>query len=334
MSPARTAAVVLAPALVLIAAYTLARDRGTAAPAAPASGAASARTPDFTAHWHDGRAEVDGYRYVVSRYGERREGQAVAIYVTEPFSTTRRVKAEGPGVDPRDVEQVLKLNLVRDFQTGIYDYNTMLSVFARTADLAPVKVSFASTEWCGNVYEELRVDRDAIRQEVRSYFDGESGDRRLARPAGGVLEDELFVALRGLRGQYLAPGAAREAPFLASAFFRRLAHRPAEWSRVRIVRLAAPERVTVPAGAFDAMVYVVTPADGREGRFWVESAYPHRIVKWEWRATGAAGARLGGLDGGALTGTERIEYWRLNATGGERHLRDLGLAPLPSPPAR
>ena len=37
-----------------------------------------------------------------------------------------------PGKHPAtDVYPVLKLNVVRDFQTGIYNYNTLTSVFAR-----------------------------------------------------------------------------------------------------------------------------------------------------------------------------------------------------------
>ena len=47
---------------------------------------------------------------------------------------------------------MLKLNSVRDFQTGIYHYNVMTSVFARVAAGWPIaKVSFSSQEWCGHV---------------------------------------------------------------------------------------------------------------------------------------------------------------------------------------
>ena len=29
---------------------------------------------DFSAHWHDGQAELDGYKWSVTRYGETRQG--------------------------------------------------------------------------------------------------------------------------------------------------------------------------------------------------------------------------------------------------------------------
>src|SRR6185295_3327862 len=39
----------------------------------------------FESHWQDGKAELDGYRYTVTRYGHARAGTAVMVYVTEPF---------------------------------------------------------------------------------------------------------------------------------------------------------------------------------------------------------------------------------------------------------
>ena len=46
-------------------------------------GAVMAETPDFYAHWGDGKAEVSSYRIVQSRYGERREAYGVLVFVTE-----------------------------------------------------------------------------------------------------------------------------------------------------------------------------------------------------------------------------------------------------------
>src|SRR5438093_1109540 len=135
---------------------------------------APAPDPPFGSYWHDGKAELDGYRYTVTRYGQLRRGQCTAIYVTEPFSRSKRVKVDDAARNPNDTFDVLKLNLVRDFQTGIYDYNTMTSLFVRSDDLEPVKASFASMEWCGHVYEELRVDPGLVSQRLSSYFENES----------------------------------------------------------------------------------------------------------------------------------------------------------------
>jgi hypothetical protein len=304
-------------ALLLVSALTL----GSGGPA-----------PTFESYWEDGRAELSGYRYHVMRYGEAREGQAVMITVTEPFSESKRVKVDDPSKNPADTFEAVKMNLVRDFQTGIYDYNTMTSVFVRSRDFSPVKVSFASSEWCGNVYEEIQVDPGAVRQTLRSYFEGESGERSLARPPSGVLEDQLFVLLRGLRGDFLRPGERRTVALLPSSVGRRLAHRPLAWVNAAIARSPKPERVTVAAGAFSADLYRVTTADARTGSFWVEHAYPHRIVRWSW-AGGAAQGRKGSeaTESAELAGSARLRYWELHGNGQETFLRQLGLLPLPTP---
>lgn len=286
----------------------------------------------FDEVWRDGRAELDGYRLTVDRYGHPRVGRGVAVYVTEPFSKSKHVKLDDPAkADPADVLDVLKLNLVRSFQTGIYDYHTMVSLFVRAADFTPVKVSFTSAEWCGQVYEQLDFAESRLEARYASYFEGESADHTVKVPEGLVTEDDLFVVLRGLRGAYLAPGAKRTVPFLASPFVRRLAHRSLAVGEATIARSEAPENLTVPAGTFASDVFVVATDDGREGRFWVESAAPHRVLRWAWkRAVAVDGGRagLGGTDAGELTGSAREPYWKQHDPGDEELLEKLGLTPV------
>jgi len=293
--------------------------------AAGRAGAAGA--PTFESHWQDGKAELAGYRYHVTRYGEPRTGRAVMITVTEPFRASKRVKANDPNENPSDTFEALKLNLVRDFQTGIYDYNTMVSAFCRSRDFSPVKVSFTAAEWCGHVYEEIAFEPHRVTDLVRSYFEDESASRSLEWKKGGVAEDLLFVKLRGLRGDFLKPGETRAFPFLPSPFTARLTHRPVAWTTATATRAPRPERIQVPAGAFEADVVTVRVADGREGRFWIEHAAPHRVLKWAWTPPPKATSRMGsdGADGGELTGSKRLPYWQLHGNGDERHLREIGL---------
>lgn len=277
--------------------------------------AAPATEPPFESYWRDGNAELDGYRLSVSRYGQPRAGTAVLIYVTEPFSRSRRVKLDHPDRQPDDAVEVLKLNAVRHFQTGIYDYHTMVSAFFRAQDFAPLKITFSSAEWCGHVFEELLFTPRRVTLQYLSYFEGEAGHRQLGHPPTGLTEDALWVVLRGLRTEFLRPGQQRTVPFLPGAYHRRLAHQPAAWTEATITRSATTDDLQVPAGRFAAARYELRLADGRTGRFWVEAAYPHRILRWELAPDLTA----------ELTGTIRLPYWQHNQNGEERWLKELGL---------
>ena len=284
-----------------------------------AQGHAGASPEDaFAATWYDGRAELCGYRWRGERYGEERRGEAVAILVTEPYDARRHVKREDPA-DPCAVT-ALKLNLMRDFQTGIYDYDTTTSCFLRADDLALLELSFASMEWCGLVHESLEAGRRRLRLATHSYFEGESGERTLELPADGLVGEQLLVWLRGLHGPPLAPGETRHLSFLAGSFERRLRHAPAAWGTATLAREPETTTVEVPAGTFRALAYRIDVPDGRRGTFAIEEAAPHRLLAWTWtRGTSIT-------DAAELTGSARLPYWELQAGGDEALRAELGLS--------
>jgi hypothetical protein len=282
--------------------------------------AAPAGAQDFWKHWGDGRAELDGYRLTQPRYGSPRNGTAIYVFVTENFSDSLRVKAD-PGKHPAgDVYPVMKLNAIRHFQTGIYDYKVMTSTFLRVAPGWPVaKLSFSSQEWCGQVWHQLLPRDGRVKGVFHSYFDGEAdGTEDLALPQGAVFEDELPVLLRGWNGEYLKPGESRTVPFLPSLMQVRLNHRPLAWTTATITRSSRPSELTVPAGRFAVYVYEVQVANGRTLGFAIEAKPPFRLV----RQTGPHDEKL------VLRGSTRLAYWKLNGPGGERYLKQLGL-PIP-----
>src|SRR5260221_5501385 len=179
---------------------------------------------DFWAHWGDGKAELAGYRLNQPRYGATRTGSAVLIFVTEDFSDALRVKAD-PGKHPAsDVYPVMKLNVVRHFQTGIYDYNVLTSIFARLAHGWPLaKISFSRQEGCAHVYHQILPRVGRVEGLFHSYFDGEAdGKDDLPLPEGGVFEEALPILLRGWNGEYLKARETRPVPFLPSLFHSRL----------------------------------------------------------------------------------------------------------------
>ncbi len=278
----------------------------------------------FWDQWGDGQAELSGYALTTPRYGELRTGSAVTIFVTETFSKRDRVKAD-PGKHPKDDElPVLKLNYVKSFQTGVYDYDLMTSTFLALAPAfgrdpgSPVKVSFSAQEWCGHVYHQLLFDDGGkARETSHSYFDGEADQARTTdAPNDGLVEDAALAWARGLAAPTLQPGGATTVPFLISATRARLLHRPLAWSKAELSRSATTRQATVPAGTFEVDEWRIE-AGPLTLSYLVEKAAPHRVVQW----TGSDGERA------ELLGSTRSKYWEQHGEGFERELAKLRLKP-------
>jgi hypothetical protein len=151
---------------------------------------------------------------------------------------------------------------------------------------------------------------------LHSYFDGEAdATLDLEAPEGGVFEDALPVVLRGWNGEYMKAGESRRVPFLQSLLHSRLRHQPLAWTTAQIARSGETSSVTVPAGEFEVTTWTVDVDGGRRLTYFIEAAPPYRVV----RQTGPDGEEL------SLKGSTRLSYWKLNAPGGEKHLKELGL---------
>ena len=268
------------------------------------------RADDFWQTWGDGNAEVDTYTLAQPRYGAVNPGDAVLIFVTEDFSWSERVKAD-PGAHPDgDIRKVLKLNAVRNFDTGIYTYHVMTSAFLRVdggdgmAALDPIKVTFSAQEWCGMVYDELVMGPGTVRRTGHTYFDGDTApSATLKVPPGVVYGDALPILLRGLKGEWIAPGATRSFDYHPSSMDTRFAHAEARIGRVTVTHAGGTSSRTVPAGTFPVHTWTVAVDGGDTVTYFVEAAAPHRIVAWE----SAAGEKA------ELKASERMPYWSMHA---------------------
>jgi hypothetical protein len=282
--------------------------------------------PSFWSIWSDGQSEISAYELRIRRYGEWRDGVAVTIFVHETFSEEARVKADPGKHTKQDEYPVLKLNLIVDFQTGIYDYNVMTSSFVTLAPRHgrgagfPTKLSFSSQEWCGHVYHQAIFEKESIELVSHSYFDGEADGRKtLDYPGNGISEDALLFWARGLAAPALEPGQTVEVPLLRSLQEARLSHRPLEWRPATLSRAPGASSVEVPAGSFEVEVYTARIQGGATWEFFVEKAAPHRIVRW----TSTDGQEA------VLLGSRRSQYWRQNSEGFESELEKIGLKRRP-----
>jgi hypothetical protein len=290
----------------------------------PEAGSAPVFGEVFWDHWGDGKAELAGYELTYPRYGKPRAGTAVTIFVTETFDNPSRVKSERPG-GRADQFPVMKLNLVQDFATGVYDYNLMTSAFVALEAVngraagESTKIVFSSQEWCGQTYAQALFDDDAVRVDTHSYFEGEA-DRslQLDHPDDGLAEDSLLLWARGFAAPRLAPGESVEVPLFRSLEGARIRHEEPRWITARLSRSTATKLVSVPAGEF-----LTTTLAARAGSvtwtFDVETDPPHRLVRW------------GASDGleARLVAAARLEYWAMNGPGFEEALGHIGLAPRP-----
>ena len=146
---------------------------------------------DFKAYWYAGKAEISSYKLEQARYGEIREGQAVLIYVTEEFLPNIQVKAD---TYSSNNTPILKLNSTKNFNTGVYPYSIMQSVFYPVSNNQhAIKVSSSIQEWCGQIYTQLN-NKTEFEITSHSYFEGEADKNFKLNKT--ILENEIWTQLR------------------------------------------------------------------------------------------------------------------------------------------
>jgi hypothetical protein len=152
---------------------------------------------NFNAYWYAGKAEVNSYDYFIDRYDQPRKGYAVMVFVTEDFSKSKHVKLDDPAKAGDDRVPVLKINALQKFNTGIYDYSMMSSIFT-PVDLnknsRSLKMTTTVQDWCGHIFTQIDEKKDKYHISQYSYFEME-GDKA-SDTEGALLEDEILTRLR------------------------------------------------------------------------------------------------------------------------------------------
>lgn len=269
---------------------------------APAAAASSA----FYETWGDGRGEVSTYDLREERYHEVRAGHAVLVFVTEEMNARTHVKVESERTPEEDRVYVIKLNSLRKFTTGLYDYSTMTSTFCAVEPrenhgaFQPLRVTHSTQEWCGQFWQRLDLEPKGWNVSLRSYFESE-GDRETTLPDPNVeLEDALWVKIRELDGPFLAPGESVTLPLVPALWeLRKTHHAPA--AQPVVLRKRDPDTLTGPFGTKLAQVWTWEVGE-RQVTVWVEADGERRILKW-------ADSNGGRAD---LLHSERVPYWQLN----------------------
>lgn len=274
--------------------------------------------PDpFGEYWYQGEAEITSYDLEQARYGSMHDGEAVLIFVTEDFSRSKQVKLDNPGAAGDDRVGVLKLNATKKFNTGIYPYSMMTSVFTpihRMTYPHSLKVTTSSQEWCGHTFSQFNLRKNKFDIQFYSYFESE-GDQSLSID-DALLEDEIWTIIR-LEPDALPTGGVKIIP---GSMYQRLSHTDfkVEQAEATLEPVEGDESLMAYSLAYEGSNRALTIHFKKE--------FPHEIEGWEERYVSGWGANARELVTTA-TRKERIklDYWTRNQPDDEVLRQDLGL---------
>src|SRR5690554_4414738 len=248
----------------------------------------------FKDYWFDGQAEITSYQLMQERYGEIREGTAVSIFVTEDFLPEAQVKANSPS--EKNI-LVMKLNQMKNFNTGIYPYSIMSSSFSPISRTGhALKISNSVQEWCGQVYMQLN-NRKNFEIEAHSYFEGEA-DQKLSLTKTW-LEDELWNLIR-INPEELPTGDLTVIP---SFEYIRLRHKEIKEYKA-FANLKQGDSITV---------YTLNYIDlQRQLQLFFKSRFPYEIEKWEEVNVSKQNDTLRLRTTATKRNRMKIDYWNKN----------------------
>ncbi len=273
---------------------------------------------DFNDYWYAGDAEITSYKLEQARYGEIHSGEAVLVFVTEPFSRSKQVKLDDWRDAGEDNVSVMKLNMTKKFLTGIYPYSMMMSTFTPVSYdqyLDPFKVTTSSQEWCGHTWMQLNLDDENYRLRGFSYFESE-GDVDVTVP-NVLLEDELWTRLK------FGPGnlPTGEIEIFPSTFYLRLRHHESK------PQMAVASKLDVHTSEFsdDPHSIYILQYENRKLSIYYEQESPFTILGWEETYLSGFGNPERLTTKAKRINTIKSAYWGKNSNKDREIRKELGL---------
>jgi hypothetical protein len=222
----------------------------------------------FNEYWFSGTAEINSYNLKQARYGEIRNGEVVLVFVTEPFSANKQVKLDNPNKTPEDAVSVMKLNNVRKFNTGIYDYSILTSTFTpiNTKEHPhTLKTTTSIQEWCGITFTQLNLDNNNYHYKQFSYFESQGDLERNIKVS--LLEDELMSRIRINNGE-LPLGEIELIPSIVQSRFT--------YNDVKPVKAEISKNISKELIKYTLKI----PSQKRTVTIDVENQFPFKILAW------------------------------------------------------
>jgi hypothetical protein len=209
----------------------------------------------------------------------------------------------------------LKLNSIRKFNTGIYQYSMMNSIFTplNIADQPySLKETLSAQEWCGNWFIQLNLRGNKYLVRMNSYFETE-GDREFTLEKA-FLEDEIWTRIR-IEPSSLPLGNIRIIPGATVARFKH--------ERLDVEDAEA----TLSEYSDDLMSYKLQYKNtGRTLVIRFDKDFPYRIISWE-ETYGSGKSNIDRSLTTKATGkkTLLVDYWNKNKNIDLGIRKELGL---------
>jgi len=259
--------------------------------------------------YFSGQAEVATYSLEKARYEDVHPGEAVLVFVAEPFSIKNQVKADRPNAE--NSVKALKMNRIDRFSTGVYDYSQFTSVFTPYEKFDakfPMKITMGSQDWCGQSFYQIN-NRNGFEFSQKSYFESK-GDTVL-NIEYAVPEDNIMNLIR-ISKDLLPIGdfdVIPSASYLAS-------------SNTKVKSYLANGAIVLDD---DGFVYEYEiPELSRSVKIYVTTENQNRISKWEETyPTVFDGVSRTSVY--VLKGVKVMPYWRMNSSEDEGLRKEMNL---------
>ena len=222
----------------------------------------------FNSYWYSGKAEISSYALKQARYGEIRDGEVVLVFVTEPFSLSKQVKLDNAQKAGNDNVSVMKLNHVRKFHTGIYDYSIITSTFTPINSKKhpfTLKSTTSIQEWCGHTFTQLNLGDNTYNFKQFSYFEADGDQERTINAA--LLEEDLMTRIRINKGQLIEG----EINLIPSTIYSRFNYKKMDVEKATISKTTSENK----------LIYTIKYINiDRTISIDVEKEFPYKILGW------------------------------------------------------
>lgn len=252
----------------------------------------------------EGKAEIAQYKGKVKRYNQFRDAHLSLITVFEPFDYNKKVKSDHSNY------YVIKQNQVLSYQTGVYPYRQMNSLFWNPSNLFLVQSIMTSQEWCGQSFKHLFHKDNNFNLKFHTYWeDGVEGEFTYKIPDTiYFFYDELPFVLRFFTMDF-EKKEIQLFPLLMSSRINQTSwdidekiENPA-FKKAIIIKKNA--NIKYKNKMVEVIIYTIE-FDNKKDIFYFDKNHPYRIlIKWERN------------DGGffELDSISYAKYWELNRLG-------------------